>query len=1105
LIALNSAQIEALSQQYGAEPVLVLAINFTDYFVLNNVSGATTYTDNQIATIIQEAQSSSTIYFYSDKVIYNSDNSVLFPGGILSCSPINSFVSYSGETGTSDVTVKIDDSNKVILSLLSKVNIQKVPAFFYLYFDGLSVGDMIAIYEGEIVSGFSWSDKDLAATFTIMNRIEQKEVGFTPEQGYISDLIASLIGKPWPVGYGTVIKYPALKLYNSPTCTLTRPWGFHDGSLPNEIARLYSLHYLYYGIALLDYLGALQAFYSGLTDLGNQLQDEGDQAIAILSEVMTNRESLQQVLEEMAAFEGGMPVISNIPVKLIGTWEMGGYLVYASYRPVADAGLYGGSGVGYLDIIGALPEIGDSLIPYSTPSARTEFVFIQAGTIATFVGLYSGTYVADDTDYVPTGTLDTQIVSSGFDTEPQSIYPMLYVVNCLGGTVQGVYATRPAEGSDWIMPVPKAYWKAIKINTNPGGVVTTSLNFQALGIYTKVPLSSIPGVRWSDDIYVSFKSTIGPNIQDILTWLINNYTQFSPDPDSLAALPPFNCSFCEARQIDVMVQIKEICFQCNIAVWLSEGFFYFNYLPNFTAPVMSCGLSDIIADTLEIGITPTENIVTKIKAAWFTSYEFSTKNYLQIRYNDFRYGLHELDVDYYCFQDATLIMNSMSFWIYRKGNTWKRLKFSLPLRFIQLQIFDNLHIDMDVVALYLLGNGVNTYNNSDNYGVDASVISVILNPDTYLIEVELELPIYVGSSINSPAYWMSQSGGLSIFQIDENYDLTPKPDQILQYQRGESISLGIANASLAYAINNQFNNLPVGQSLWITQPDSVSGTPLTSGFDLYSRSDVGGPFGGGGYTGQTASVPQSTTGFSQVQPKPAWDYNYINYPGITSATAPPATCIPGQVGTQISDGSGGAGGSSWNVYNAIVYAGGLTKPGTPVTATLLGNPFKNVTVPIGTWALFSQAGSISTDSGVTSSPDDGGGVSTTAAGGVAIGGAASSPGATTLNYYFQYDPIADCIPGYVVSIGITPPGLNFSDIGSNIGVGYNCMVYANGLGKPPIPVVAVLMQDAENDNVIPAGTWYLFGVDATAVDNNSDGQDDDGLPNYFFQTPLWIA
>jgi hypothetical protein len=953
MIPLSPQQQAFIDAQYGVDPTIVLAINFTDYFTLNNVSGGSTLTDTDISNLVNEAQGSSNIKFYSDKIIYdpNDPSAILFPGKILTISPINAFMGYDGNSQSSDVSVKIDDSDQSILALLGSVNIQKIPAFLYMYFDGMSIADMIPVYEGEIVSGFSWSDKDKSATFTIMNRIEQKEVGYSPEMGYISDIQLDLIGKPWPLGYGTVVKYPALKLYNSPTCTLTAPMGFPDQTLPNEIARLFALKDLYYGIALLDYLGALQAFFSGLNDLGNELQNEGDQAVAILNEVLTNRESLQQILSEMAAIGNSMTVISNIPIPLIGMWEIGGNIGYGTYKPTKNSGnLAGGSGTGFLTIEGLLPEIGNSLVPYSTPAARQQFIFIQAGTIATFIGKYGGTTTDFGTDFVAaTEAFDEEIISATIDVSKESAYPMLYVVNCLGGTVLGVYATRPSEGADWIMPVPHMYWEAIKINTNPGGVVTTALNFQALGIITKVPLSSIPGVRWSDDIYVSFKSTVGPAVQDVLQWLVNNYTQYACDPVSLGNLPNFNVNFCQSKQLDVMTQIKEICFQCNIAVWLSEGFFYFVYLPTFTPPTMSASLNDIIADTVEIGITPTENIVTKIKAAWFTTYQFNTRNYLQLRYNDFRYGLKELDVEYYCFQDANSILQSMMFWLYRKGNTWKRLKFSLPLSFLPLQIFDNLHLGMDIVNLYVLGNGIDTLNQTSDYGIDASVISITLNPDTYLLDIELELPIYVGSTVNSPAYWLSQYSG-AFYQIDENFDLTPKPSQLISYQRGESLSVSIGNAALQYTIANQFNNIPVGPTLWITQPDPVSGTPLPSNFDIFTQTDNGGPVNQG-FSGSSPNVPSPNgLDFTQVQPKPSWDYNYVTYPPITTTTPVTPGCVPGTVNSPaVGD----------NMWNCTVYpsglAGGLgtTGSGVDIIAQMLQDAPKDIVIPPGTWALFS--------------------------------------------------------------------------------------------------------------------------------------------------------
>jgi hypothetical protein len=198
MIPLNAAQIALISKQYGVEPTIILAINFTSYYVLNNVSGALSYTDAEIADLIAQETDGSTIQFYADKTIYNDDKTILFPGKITQISSINAFLNYDGQQATSNVTVTVDDADLSILGLLGTVNIQKIPAFLYLYFTGMNIGDIIPIFEGEIVSGFSWSDKDKSATFTILNRVEEKEVGFSPEQGYIGDLQAQLIGKPWP-------------------------------------------------------------------------------------------------------------------------------------------------------------------------------------------------------------------------------------------------------------------------------------------------------------------------------------------------------------------------------------------------------------------------------------------------------------------------------------------------------------------------------------------------------------------------------------------------------------------------------------------------------------------------------------------------------------------------------------------------------------------------------------------------------------------------------------------------------------------------------------------------------------------------------------------
>lgn len=908
MITLDNAQLAFIQQQYGVEPTIVLAINFTDYFVLNNVSGATIYSDDDIDYLLTQA--SSTVKFFSDKIIYADDGvTVLFPGRITQISNINASVNYDGQNSTSDVTVTIDDNDMYILDLLGTYNIQKVSAFLYLYFTGMGVADMIPLFEGEIVSGFSWSDKDKSATFTILNHIEEKEVGYSPEQGYYPDLPAEMIGKPWPFGYGSIIKSKAILIDVAPVCVTTAPMGWHDPTLPNEIGRLYTIASQYYGIALLYYIGALEAIYSGLDP--TPYYAVADQAVAVMSEVYTNQASLQAILAEQASYEDQQQVISNLQVNLSGTFFTGGALHPGTLKANFGGGqdLYGGSGVGILSLGMPLPVVGDSLLPYSSPSHREEFTFLQAGSSVRFLGPY----------------------------------PMHYIVNTIGGTVNGVYAYVNVDGANALVKVPKALYKVKKISTNPSGIKSTVPTFQALAIELASPLSSLPTAHYTDDLYVSFTSPIGPGLQSILNFLIHTYTQFTYDSESFNALPGFNCSFVKSDQIDVMQQIKEICFQCQVAVWLSEGKFYFKYLPNFIASPMQATLNDILADSVSIGITPTENIVTKIKAAWRTTYQYDTRNYLCIRYNDFRYGVHELDIDYYCFADPAQIMQSMMFWIYRKGNTWKRLKFSLRLEYIQLQLFDNLELQTDVVNLYRLGTPDNVIN--------ASVISMTLNTDTYMIDIELELPIYVGSMKNSPPYWMSGYGG-AFYQIDENFDLTEKPQQTIAYLRGEQAANVDATVALQYELMHQFDpTSSTGPQLKLNQIDPTSGTFLPSaitGQDGSASQAVRMDIGGSvqlGYSGQTPAAPAYDKSFSTLIPPPGWDYNYVNYPPIQPPSDAQPGCCPGKI---ISVDSANAGN-----YLCLVYKQGTQLPGTQISATLLQDAQNDLPIPGGTWAIFS--------------------------------------------------------------------------------------------------------------------------------------------------------
>ena len=88
---------------------------------------------------------------------------------------------------------------------------------------------------------------------------------------------------------------------------------------------------------------------------------------------------------------------------------------------------------------------------------------------------------------------------------------------------------------------------------------------------------------WSNEIYVTFESSVGPNTVDIMKYLIDTYTTLAYDNDSfnycaekLAAFPS-NFALLETKNIiDVL---RDIAFQCRCAIWISDDVFYMKYLP----------------------------------------------------------------------------------------------------------------------------------------------------------------------------------------------------------------------------------------------------------------------------------------------------------------------------------------------------------------------------------------------------------------------------------------------------------------------------------------------------------------------------------------------
>ena len=89
-----------------------------------------------------------------------------------------------------------------------------------------------------------------------------------------------------------------------------------------------------------------------------------------------------------------------------------------------------------------------------------------------------------------------------------------------------------------LVDVPASFYT---VTTATYGTIT------ATQIELTKPLSHVLNEGWQDQIYVTFQSTVGPNVADILEYIVEQYTDLTCDPATFAhvktKLEPFPANF----------------------------------------------------------------------------------------------------------------------------------------------------------------------------------------------------------------------------------------------------------------------------------------------------------------------------------------------------------------------------------------------------------------------------------------------------------------------------------------------------------------------------------------------------------------------------------
>jgi hypothetical protein len=134
-------------------------------------------------------------------------------------STIETVTTVEGSGSSGSATCVLSDTSGYIKNILGTRDIHKVPVNIYLAYATLTFGEKVRIFTGELNTPIEWDDAARTFKFEIVTRVEDGEIGFSPEQAEAQLISESAVGKAWPLCFGSPLHVPAVRINEQPVGT----------------------------------------------------------------------------------------------------------------------------------------------------------------------------------------------------------------------------------------------------------------------------------------------------------------------------------------------------------------------------------------------------------------------------------------------------------------------------------------------------------------------------------------------------------------------------------------------------------------------------------------------------------------------------------------------------------------------------------------------------------------------------------------------------------------------------------------------------------------------------------------------------------------------
>lgn len=679
--------------------------------------------------------------YYSDKTFVL--DSLNCEGRILNLSTLDSIIKTQTYGNINEATLSLDDTDGELKTIFDSVNLVDSVITIYHHYEGLSESDLTSILVGKIQSPISWDEGTRTLELNILTSPSSSDFLLELKETNSDFLNEEDIGKIFPLGFGTNLRVPCTKVERTAVGTLASniymysTWYTGGGKITffdqnfkvfggekfpqNQHITLEIDNTLFGGTMVgenfFGLFGAFNATFntpsiisrpSSDTDYNNPavfwtsdpnidlkgkyiwitfnwkfsytefVGNDGETYKTVIDDAATPYNDDGEEIEKLTKYE-----YQNCIVECTNQEDN---KIYVNNPIVTEFGnkirLGKDDSSNQIKAVTGKPEYRFKLLPSEDTPLRWD---IAAGNEVRLKEGLSPLYIFNSV-------------------------PSLEVLEVIGKKGEEYYA------------IPENYY-TLELNK----IVTINGNTENIScIYFDKSLSG-RGEGWSDQVFISFKSSLGSNTADIIKWIAENRTNLTVDLTSYnlvkSKVENYPSHFWMSNQKDAVVAIQEIAWQARLGTYIENNILYMFYLSEEpTTIAYACNQNNIELKSMVIKKTDSENLITKIIATWNDFHNLPSRQLIKLN-NESIYDLREEEIPFYIYNVESLVDKSATFWSNRLSNIWLNVTVKTFVTSLAVQLWDAVTIEVPYINNGSITKGIveNITNDTENHNIALTI------------------------------------------------------------------------------------------------------------------------------------------------------------------------------------------------------------------------------------------------------------------------------------------------------------------------------------------------------------------------------------------------